>query len=235
MTAQTQSGGEEGNNASQYASIDEIVNGISSLPNSPEFTSLKSSLNQVASEYYHSNKNGTSGKLALDEARAKELSQKLWNAAADHVAKHYLKLSDEQVASFKGTKDPDSGKNQFVAMMTSILGIDEEALYSTLKTRGSVDPEQIDTLANPIYNQHLQTAISKRVSKDITDNKKADAALHYLTQLKGALPKALAPLSVPTAYRSIEEVQRLIATAASAVPQDYPVSLASKYAQAHKH
>ena len=178
-----------------------------------------------------SNTNVT-GLAILDETKARELADKLWAFAAEHIAKHYLKMEDKEAEVKKNTKDPSTGESVYDTVITSVLGVDKDAYFNNLKTRGTVDPTQISTLVAPLYETHQRTDTTKRTSKSIKDNKDADLGLAYLKKLKDKYPEALKPLNIPSRYASVEEVRGLIVTAASAIPRDYPINIAESYKKA---
>lgn len=216
----------------RVGAFDNLATAVREFPFSDTYTSLKNELVLKATELYKSAPKGAGGDLELNEDRARDFAKELWNFAAMHVAKHYLKLDDKDIELKKKGTDPASGKTQFETFITNILGIDEDALYTQLKTRGRVTAEQINTLVAPIYETHDRVDTSKRTGKDIKDNRDADAALNYVRELRRMYPKALEPLNVPTTYTNIDEVRNLVATAARAIPRDSPINVATTYKKA---
>lgn len=212
--------------------FDSLATAVRDFPHSESYGALKTELILKATEFYKSQPKGTDGQLALGEKGAKDLANLLWNFAAQHVAKNYLHMSDKDIEAKKNGKDPASGKSNYETLMAGILGIDEDALYNNLKTRGTVSAEQISTLAAPLYETHDRVDTSKRTSKDIKDNKDGDAALGYIKQLKGLFPKALEGLTVPSTFTSVDEVKQLYATAVRAIPRDSPINVAATYRRA---
>lgn len=220
--------------------FDSLSTSVREFPESHSYKTLESGLIAKATELYQKHK-GADGILKFngDEEVAKTFAKELFAFAADHVAKQYVqvKFTEEEIKKMRETKDPASGKSQYENFIVSLLGIDEEAYHNQLKTRGKIDPKEINTLVAPIYETHDRVDTSKRTAKDIKDNRDADGALGYLRQLKARFPKALERLGIPSTYASVEEVRGLIASAARAIPRDMPISLAhqSAYAGAGAH
>lgn len=235
-TAQNANGGLE-----SKVDFDGLVSHINQRPTAPAYTSLQAELNEKAHLYFKDHKDAKNGKLSIDENRAKELSDLLWNSAAEHVVRNHIfahikdpKAREAKIAELKSTPDPDSGKTQYEQMAANSLGIEKQTFYLNLLTRGTVDATQIDTLARPLYETHLNASTSKRVADKINDNKVAVAALQYAASLKALYPHALESVSIPQTFRSVEDVQRTLIQIAGALPRDYPIQKARSYAtQAH--
>ena len=211
--------------------FDSLANAVRDFPDSEEFKILKTGLMSKANAYF--TKDGKlQPEITIDDTKAKAMAADFWKYVSEYVAKNYLKLTDGDIATKKTKKDPASGKSVFDSVITDIVGVDEDAVYTSLKTRGSVTAENANTLVSQIYESHDRRDTSKRTGQAIKDNNDADAALAYIRELKIRFPKALAPLSVPTTYRSIEEVQGLVGSAARAVPRDLPIKIAETYKKA---
>lgn len=215
--------------------FDSTANAVRNFPESPEYKILKTGLIDKANKYFKNDKGELQAELAIDEGKARAMAKDFWAFMSEYVARNYLKLSDSDIAAKKAQKDPKdpaSDKSVFDTVITDIVGVDEDAIYSNLRTRGSVTAEQIPTLVSPIYESHDRRDTTKRTSQIIKDNKDADASLAYIKELKRTYPKALSALSVPTTYRTIEEVQGLVATVARAIPRDSPIKVAETYKKA---
>lgn len=215
--------------------FDGTANAVRDFPESTEYKILKTGLIDRATKYFKDDKGELQPELTINEDKARKMAKDFWEFMSGYVAKNYLKMSDQDIAAKKAqknTKDPASGKSLFDTVITDIVGVDEDAIYANLKTRGSVTAEQIPTIVSPIYESHDRRDTTKRTGIVIKDNKDADAGLAYLRDLKKAYPKALAPLNIPTTYRTIEEVQGLVASAARAVPRDSPIKVAETYKKA---
>jgi len=98
-----------GNLEERVGSFDSLTNAIRDFSNSPAYKTLVSELNKQADAYFHEKKDTKTGDLILDETKARELADKLWAFAAEHIAKHYLKMEDKEAEVKKNTKDPSTG------------------------------------------------------------------------------------------------------------------------------
>jgi len=209
-----------GKKLEEIVGFNELTGKIKGITESPTFRLLKTSLSKVAGDYYHSVDGNEAKELVLNESRARELADKLWEVAATHIAVNYLKLKEAQIQELKEMKDPASGKSQWETFIREHLGIDKDGIYESLKTRGVVKPEEIDTLVRPIYEQHANVIATKMVTPAIDTMEKAQAALRYLGDLKKAHPQAYEGVNIPTTFKSVDEAQRLYVSLARALPPD---------------
>jgi len=211
----------------EMVGFDELTQKVRDFPDSPTFRLLKTSLHKVASDEYHSVNGDTKTKeLVLDETKARDLANKLWDVAANHIAVNYLKLKEDRIKELKAEKDPASGKSQWEAFIRDHLGIDKDSLYEAIKTRGTVKPEELDTLIRPIYEQHATAVTTKMITSKVDSIEKAQALLKYIAELKKANPKTYEGLNVPTAIKSVEEGQRLYASVIPLLSKDYKPKIA---------
>jgi len=212
--------------------FDELTKKVRDFPDSPTFRLLKTSLNKVATDYYHSTDGTEAKELQLDETKARELADKLWNVASEHIAVNYLKLKADRIKELKEEKDPANGKPQWESFVREHLGIDKEALYEAIKTRGIVKPEEIDALIRPIYEAHANVVTTKLITSKIDNLEKAQALLKYVADLKRVNPKTYEGLTVPSAIKSVEEAQRLYGSVIQLLSRDYKPDIAQTYKKA---
>ena len=211
--------------------FDSLSNAVRDFPESSEFKILKTGLIDRATKYFKNEKGELQPELVINESKSRQMAKDLYEFSSVYVAKHYLKLTDDEIKA-KKTIVPADGKSVFDTLIRDIMGVDEDAIYNTLKQRGSVSADQIPTLVSSVYDTHDRVDTGKRTSQGIKDNNDANDALKYLEELKRMYPKSLAALSVPTTYQTINEVQGLLASAVRAIPRDYQIKIAEKYKKA---
>ena len=216
----------------EIVSFDSSTKQVRDFQDSATFRLLKTSLDKVARDYYHSTNGSEAKELILDEKKSKELADKLWNVAAEHIAVNYLKLNAERIKELKATKDPASGKPQWDSFIREHLGIDRDSIYEAIKTRGIVRPEELDAMLRPIYEAHANTVTTKIVTSKIDSLENGQAVLKYIADLKAANPKTFEGLTVPTTFKGVEEAQRLYASVIQLLPRDYTPKIAETYKKA---
>lgn len=216
-------------NLEQIVGFDSLTQKVRGIADTPQFKLLVRSLHTKASRFYEKNTSPEAPELVMDEAKARELADELFDVAATHIAVNYLKLKPEAIAKLKGEKDPASGKPQWAAFIKEHLGVNADDIYEELKTRGAVKPQEIDALINPIYQAHARAFTTKAATTYIDSIEKATSALEYLRELKKVQPKTLEGLNIPKAVKSTDEATRLYVSAIQAISRDYKPNVAAAY------
>ncbi|MBI2101692.1 hypothetical protein HYT53_03690 [Candidatus Woesearchaeota archaeon] len=227
--------GEAAKNLEQMVGLDELTTKVKDFQDSPSFRLLQNSLHKVATDYYDAvDGKAETKELVLDETRARDLANKLWDTAAEQIVVNYLAKGKpskiKELMSLKDEKDPATGKPQWESFIREHLGMNRDELYEALKTRSVVKRGEIDAvIVKPIYDAHANAFTSKAVATKIDSIEKANAALDYLKQLKNANPKTYEAFNIPTTVNSVEQAQRLYVSATQLLSKDYKPKVAETY------
>ncbi|MBN1544097.1 hypothetical protein JW898_01390 [Candidatus Woesearchaeota archaeon] len=202
----------------------DLVGKLQDLGDDEHHTGLASHVHHAASEYLHKNKS-IDGKVNWTEKGDKahrEFSDKLWDTAADRIAKNYLKLSDQQVQDLKKTKTPE-GENAWENMISHYLGgMGKDDFFERVKNENELTIENIlKTYVNTLAGRHLQYRHTSLLKKEIKDPADMDGAAAYLGDARKHNSKSLKPLKVPKKFKSIEEAMNSLSTASQYIPRSY--------------
>lgn len=212
--------------------FDRLTKNVREFQDSAAFKLLVSGTHKVASEFYHNPKNQKDGELVLDESKAKELSNKLWETATEMVAVNHLKMEAPKIKTLKETKNPADGESNYDTLMTAILGINKDGLYRSLSGRKVVKTQEIDSLIQPIYQGFAQQTTTKMIMKEVKDIKDAAAINEYTAKLKGAYPKAFESVGIPKTPTSTEDAIRGYGSVIPLIPRDSLPKIAPAYKKA---
>lgn len=204
----------------KFGKFDELTKKVREFQDSAAFKLLVSGMHKVASEYYHDPKNQKDGELVLDEDKAKELSNKLWDTATEMVAVNHLNWDAAKIKTLKDTKNPADDESNYDTLMTAILGVNKEGLYRSLSGRKVVKTQEIDSLIQPIYQGFVQQTTSKMIMKEVKDIKDAAALNDYVSKLKDAYKKAFEGVGVPKTPASTEDAVRTYGSVIPLIPRD---------------
>jgi len=222
-----------GNLEAVVEELDGMSNSYKDFPDTSGVTTLGSALNEVTNRHYNANKTA-SGVWNIGDSGAKSLADDLWNTAADIVARHYLGISEEEIAQLKANKDPASGDPNWDNFMSQHLGTDKDGFYNTLKNRAILRAQQVPELYGALADAHVNAVRNKLLSTNIKTNEDADRIFNYLRILKAEFPKALEGLNIPTTYTSVEEVRTLAGTALQAIPRDTQLTVGQYFQGGNK-
>ncbi len=211
-------------NYDKHKKVHDLVGRLQDLGDDKHTTGLASHVHQAASEYLHKNK-GEDGKVNWSDKgddEHKKFSDDLWDKAADHIAKNYLKLTDDQVNDLKKTKTGD-GESAWDNMISHYLGgMDKEAFFDQVKSEDELTIENIlKTYVNKISGKHINYRHTSILRKDIKTAEDSDLVASYLGGAKKHNKKALKPLKVPKKFKSIEEAMGAVSEASQYMPKSY--------------
>ena len=209
----------------QIQKFDRMTNEIRDFQESPAFKLLVKGLTSVANDFYKVN--SPDGDLKLDDTKAKDLSNKLWDTATQMVAVNYLKLNDEKIKALKDTKNPADGNSGWDNLMTSLLGTDKETLYRTINTRQVVKPQELDALVKPVYDNFANSHTSKLITKEVKDLKTAQALVDYAVKIKEMYPKAAQAVNINRNPADTREATQTYAQMIQVPPRDVKVDIAA--------
>ncbi|MFH1064352.1 MAG: hypothetical protein V1729_04690 [Candidatus Woesearchaeota archaeon] len=208
----------------KHKKIHDLVGRLQDLHDDKQMTGLASHVHQAASEYLHNNK-GDDGKVNWSEKgedEHKKFSDGLWDRAADHIAKNYLKFSDDQINELKKSKTGD-GESAWDNMISHYLGgMDKDAFFDQVKAENELTIENIlKTYINKISGRHLNYRHSSLLKKEIRTAEDSDLVASYLGNAKSHNAKALKPLKVQKKFKSIEEAMGAVSEASQYIPKNY--------------
>ncbi len=200
----------------------DLVGRLQDVSDDKHTTGLASHIHQLASEYLHENK-GEDGKVQWkDDKDHKQFTDKLWDAAADRIAKDYLKLSDKEIEELKGKKTKD-GESMWENMIASYIGnMDKDAFFERVKHEGELNIQNIlSTYVNTIAQRHTQYRHTAIVRKEIKEPEDMDGVAAYLKDAKKHNKESLKPMKVPSKFKSLDDAMGAVMTASNYMPRNY--------------
>jgi hypothetical protein len=159
-------------------------------------TTLTSKLFDITTSFYQEHRDDNGYLTFKDDDQKKQLSDSLWEEAAMHVAKTYLKMDDGVIASLKALPEVD-GINQFDTMIANYLGINKTQFFERIKGLKHLRPENlVQNYVLPLVGAHVQTRKVNMYTAHVDTLEKAqdmhkyiaDAITHNPDTFKGIEP-----------------------------------------------
>ncbi len=213
----------------EFYKLGEELRGI---PEEKYMKGLKGILYEEITKHFHEKKDKETHELTWEsDEQIKAFTDNLWDKAADHVAEHYLKMGEETKKKLQDAKDPDDpSQTQFEAFIAQYLGISKEDFFETLKSKPTMNPENILEYLTPIYNEHLKVRSSKKVGYRLKKPEDAIQLLDYMRLVKEHNPKTV-KLRIPKHFKSIQETAGLYTQLLSMIPETYHPKKPDTYAK----
>jgi hypothetical protein len=209
----------------KHKKVHDLVGKLQQLGEDEHSTGLASHIHQAASDYLHKNKS-IDGKVNWSEKGGdeehKKFSDKLWDTAADRIAKHYLKLDDNQIKDLKKGKTAD-GESLWETMIAQYFGgMTKEVFFDKVKDENELTIENIlSVYVKNLASMHVSYRHHALVRQHIKTGEDMDLASSYLGVAKKHNKKSLKKFKSPKKFKSIEEAADALATAAQYVPKSY--------------
>lgn len=212
-----------------------VATDVRDIPEKAGSRTLHDLLFEEVSSYYNANKDNKKGHMKFkDDDTARSWAAGLWDKAADHVARQYLKLDDTAINKLKNTTDED-GNNLWETHMQPILGVSKDGFQDQVVNLGEINPQNInDLLVNPLYQGHIQYRTSARVQKDVRTIDDAKNAMEYLKLVKGHNPETYKHVAVPKKIASVQDAANALVSFGVKMPKSYHPDKRSSY-EIHKH
>jgi hypothetical protein len=200
-----------------------LVKDLQKIPESPSSKTLLDLLNEEVQKFYLENRDKEKGLLKFEsDEQKRDLAFSLWDKAADHVAKKYLKMSDEQIKEMKDLgRDPD-GNDIWETFIGSHLGAFKEDFFDSLESIDEINPQTIyKNLIEPLYKSHITVRTTRRAKKDIRNVEDAQNVTKYLQMVKYHLPDTFKSYKPPSKLKSPEQVTSHFIEVAQTIPGLY--------------
>jgi len=212
-----------------------VATDVKDIPEKPGTKTLHDLLFEESSLYYIKNMDRAKGHMKFkSDEEARKFAGNLWDKAATHVAKTYLKLSDATIDELKKAKDED-GNSVWETHMQNYLGLDRKGFQDRVVNIEELNPRTIsELLVNPLYEGHVQYRTSQRVTKDVRTTEDAQSVLGYLKQVKAHNPKTYRGIGVPKKIASVNEAANALLQFAGRMPEGYHPKKAHTYEAGYK-
>ncbi len=163
-----------------------------------------------------------------DDKQKREISDKIWEEAADIVAKHYLNLSDDMIKQLKELKDAD-GISNFENMVAQNLGFQKKEFYDNFfESVEYLDWQVADSVREQMLDRHRRLRTGKYLNNVIKTEAHAEAATQYLTDAKKKNPNRFQGIKIKK-MTSTEDAINAIAQYGSLIPETYSPIVDGKY------
>jgi len=171
----------------------DLIGRIKDMRDEKYFTNLEEMLHYHAADYIHKNK-GDDGKVHFngDNKKHREFTDTMWEKAAEHIAKEYLKMDDKAIKDLKGRKTPD-GESVWENMLSRYIGgMDKEAFFDNVKDQDEMSINHItESYTKPIVGRHHQYRHTQLLKKSITEPEDVKGVEDYISMAKGHNKKDL--------------------------------------------
>jgi hypothetical protein len=163
--------------------IHDTIMYVRKMSTSKSYKAYTSGLLKVLDGLLDGEKDSRLEEIALkDETAARALSDKVWEQAAELIAKHYLRWSKEKIKEMKEGKDADGG-GSYEETIARALGVDKEGMYeSFFKGRTKLSSEELKGIHGELVKAHLSAKTGKYLANNIKTAQQAKAVSHYFRE-----------------------------------------------------
>jgi hypothetical protein len=170
----------------------DLIDRIKNMRDEKYFTNLEQMLHHHADNYIEKNK-GDDGKVHFngDVKKHREFTDSMWEKAADHIAKEYLHMTDQQIKDLK--KPTPDGEDVWENMMSRYIGgMDKEAFFENVKDQEEMSINHItEAYTKPITGRHHQYRHTQLLKKSLTEVEDVKGVEDYISMAKGHNKKDL--------------------------------------------
>ena len=212
--------------------VHDLVGKLQDIGDDDHIRGLSGELTHIVENYRYNNK-GSDHRVNWTEKgddEHKKFAHSLWETAADHIAKSYLKYDDKKIAAMKKEKDIDGNSVWDQFMATYLGGMDKDTFWNEVKDENELSIENmLQVYVNKISGRHLNFRHRKMLSTNIKEAEDMDAVHGYVKMAKGHHKEAMRKLKVPKRFTTIDEAASALSTAYQYLPKNYHPDKADTY------
>lgn len=209
---------------------------LKDIPRDDASTSLQSELHRFVSEYFHANKDEKTGNLTFEsDEQKRDFAFRVWDMAAEHIAKKYLGMDAEKIAELKNTKTKDDASQWEEFMKAHMGNMDKEAFFDELASLSEMTPENIANYTTPIYRGHISSRSNTHIRKHLKSLPDAQGLIEYLKAVKRHNPVTFKGISIPEKITSIEQVAQFYTQILPQIPENYDPANPATYQKPKAH
>jgi hypothetical protein len=200
-----------------------LVKDIQGIQKDSISKTLMDIINEEAQTFYLKNRDKEKGSLKFkDDNQKRELATNIWDKAADHIAKTYLKMNDQQIKDMKKLGKDKDGNNIWEAFMSPYLGATKDSFFDSLDSIAEIDPRTIYShLIEPLYKNHINYRTSSKVKNVIKTTEDANNVIKYLKLAKEHLPDTLSSYKAPSKFKDTNEIAQHFVSVVPLLPDTY--------------